>query len=72
MSTVDLEIRVERDSCLGSQACMRRAPGSFELGADGKARVVEPPGDPEPVLIEAAQACPTFSVRISRGGKTLV
>lgn len=72
MSRGKLEIRIERDSCLGSQACMRRAPGSFELDADGKARTIDPPADPEPVLIEAAHACPTFSVRISRGGESLV
>ena len=72
MSAADLEIRIERDTCLGSQQCMRRALGSFELGADGRARVVEPPADPEPALLEAAQACPTFSVRISRDGKSLV
>ena len=72
MSQGKLEIRIERDSCLGSQACMRRAPGSFELGSDGKARVIDPPADPEPVLLEAAHACPTFSVRISRNGDPLV
>ena len=72
MSEAPLEVRVDRDACLGSQTCIRRAPGAFESGADGKAVVRDPRGEPEQAIIDAARACPSFAIEVRRGGRELV
>ena len=72
MSAEPLRVRVEREACLGSQSCVRRAPKSFALDADGRARALAEPGDAEDVVLDAARACPAFAIRVERGDETLV
>jgi ferredoxin len=59
-----LEIVIDRDACRGSQSCVRRAPRSFSLDAEGKARAVSPPLDPEQDVRAAASACPFFAIEV--------
>ena len=60
-----LRVRVDRDVCRGAQACVRRAPGTFALDADGKSAPAQDPPDPEDVIREAAAACPFFAIEVT-------
>lgn len=68
MSKGELELSVDRARCQGSRACTRRAPRTFGVGPDGKACVLDPRGDPEPVIVAAVHACPTFALSARRDG----
>ncbi len=59
-----LEILIDRTACRGSQACARRAPGSFSLDEEGKSRVAEDPVEDEQAIREAAAACPFFAIEV--------
>lgn len=59
-----LEVRVDRSACHGSRFCVRRAPATFSLDAEGKAVVAEEPADPEEAIREAARACPFFAIEV--------
>jgi len=63
-----LEIRIDRDACRGSRACVRRAPATFSLGADGKSRAAAPPADDEATIRAAAAACPFFAIEVRESG----
>ena len=49
----------------GAGACVRRAPRTFALDAEGKSRLVEPPNDDEDTIRAAAGACPYFAIELS-------
>jgi ferredoxin len=68
---VTLEIRVDRALCRGAGECCRRAPHTFDLEADGKARVVDPEGDDEGVVAFAARCCPNFAISVTRDGEAI-
>ncbi len=59
-----LEIRIDRTACRGSQACVRRAPGTFSLASNGVSQAADAPTDPESTIREAARACPFFAIKI--------
>ena len=59
-----LTVRVDRERCRGAGACVERAPATFELGADGVAKVRPQPGEPEGQLRDAALACPFFAIQL--------
>jgi ferredoxin len=66
---VALEIRIDRDTCMGSGNCSFWAPHTFDLDEDGVAVVIDPAGDPEDKIILAAQGCPTQAIRVLRDGE---
>ena len=72
MSSVALEIRIDRRVCRGARACVRRAPGTFSLASDGKSQAADAPTEDEATIREAAGACPFFaiSVRARSSGST--
>lgn len=57
-----LDVQIDRSACRGSRACVRRAPGTFSLDADGKAVVAADTRDSEQAVREAAAACPFFAI----------
>lgn len=61
-----LDIRIDRDACMGSGNCQFWAPGVFDLDEDGIAVVVDPGAQPEEKVLLAAQGCPTQAIRIHR------
>ena len=65
----ELEIVVDRSACRGSQSCVRRAPRTFSLDSEGRARAASPPGDPDEDVLAAAQACPYFAIEVRRSGE---
>ena len=65
-----LEVRIDRNACTGSTACVRRAPRSFSLDREGKSVATNPPGDPDDKLREAANACPSFAIEVREAAPT--
>jgi ferredoxin len=61
---VPLDIRIDRSACRGTQACVRRAPGTFSLDAHRKSTAAAQPRESEAAIREAAGACPFFAIEV--------
>jgi ferredoxin len=66
-----LEIRIDRERCMGSGNCLFWAPGAFDLGEDGIAIVLDPSAAPEDRILLAAEGCPTQAISVFRDGEQL-
>jgi ferredoxin len=67
---VGLEVRVDREECIGAQSCVRWAPEVFQIDDEGLA-VVLPDGvasSPLEDILKAAADCPTNAVIVTRDG----
>ncbi|HVX18168.1 MAG TPA: ferredoxin [Acidimicrobiales bacterium] len=62
------DIRIDHDACIGSGNCAFWAPATFDLDDDGKAIVVDPDGDAEEAILNAADGCPTSAITVERAG----
>jgi ferredoxin len=60
-----VEIRIEIDRCMGSGNCAFWAPATFDIGEDNIAFVIDPEGDPEDKIRNAAEGCPTQAIILS-------
>jgi ferredoxin len=69
---VALDIRIDRDVCMGSGNCAFWAPGVFDLDDDGIAVVLDPTAADDEKIIIAAQGCPTQAISVYRGDEKLV
>jgi ferredoxin len=65
-----MELRVDRERCIGAGMCVLTAPGVFDQN-DEDGRVVPPDTTPapewEPAVREAAQMCPSGAIAIVSG-----
>lgn len=66
-----IRIEVDRGLCIGSGDCVDSAPGVFELDAEDKARVIDPDGDPQEMVMDAASNCPVTAIFIYSEDGTL-
>ena len=66
-----LEIRIDREKCMGSGNCSFWAPGTFDLDDEGVAVVTDPEGDPDEKVVLAAQGCPTQAIAVWRDGEQI-
>jgi ferredoxin len=66
-----VEIRIDREKCMGSGNCSFWAPGTFDLDDEGISVVVDPEGDSDDKVILAAQGCPTQAIAVWRDGEQL-
>lgn len=57
-----LKIKIDREVCIGASACIAAAGKTFALDNEGKSTVIDPGGDPEEAIREAAAACPTAAI----------
>jgi ferredoxin len=64
-----LEVRVDRDRCMGSGNCVFWAPETFDLGEDGHAIVLDVAATDEERLRVAAQGCPVGAISLWRDGE---
>lgn len=60
-----LRIIVDQDKCVGSTTCINTARATFALDESGKSSVVNAQGDPEEIVIEAAESCPVGAISIT-------
>jgi ferredoxin len=63
-----LDIRIDRDLCMGSGNCLFWAPDSFDLSDDGYAIVTDAAATDEERLRIAAEGCPTGAISLWRNG----
>jgi ferredoxin len=68
---VGLEINIDRETCIGSGNCSFWAPATFDLDDEGIAIVLDPDGDPEDKVVQAANGCPTNSISVMKDGEKL-
>jgi ferredoxin len=61
-----LEIRIDRELCMGSGNCLYWAPETFDLADDGAATVLEPDACDEAKVLVAAEGCPVGAISLWR------
>ena len=66
-----VEIRIDREKCMGSGNCSFWAPATFDLDDQGVAVVVDPEGDSDEKAVLAAQGCPTQAIEVFKDGEKL-
>jgi ferredoxin len=69
---VALDIKIDREACMGSGNCSFWAPGVFDLDDDGIAVVLDPTAAPDDKIVLAAQGCPTQAIAVFDGDTKLV
>jgi ferredoxin len=59
------QIDIDRERCIGSGNCVFWAPGTFDLDDEGKSIVIDPRGDADEAIANAADGCPTAAIRLT-------
>jgi len=57
-----LQVRVDRDLCIGVGNCVAFAPTVFKLDEENKAVVLDPSSIDDATLLEAAESCPEQAI----------
>ena len=57
-----LRIRVDHLLCVGNAMCETFAPNVFQLNDDRQSEAVNPEGDTEAQILEAAENCPMSAI----------
>jgi len=60
-----MQIRIDRERCMGSGSCQFHAPHVFDLDDDCKAVVVDAEGDSPEAVRNAAEGCPTHAIALA-------
>lgn len=60
-----MKIKVDKEKCIGCGTCVALAPKTFKLGKDGKAEVIDPPGDEKEKIKEALDSCPVDAIKFA-------
>lgn len=68
-----LKISVDHACCVGNAMCLATAPGVFAHNDRRQSEVIDPEGDSEEKILEAAFNCPTGAIRVetAAGGELL-
>lgn len=56
------KIKVDEEKCIGCGACVASCPKTFKLNREGKAVVINPPGDSEDDIKNMIDSCPTQAI----------
>jgi ferredoxin len=59
-----MNVRIERDLCIGSGTCVGLAPGVFVLGDDDLASVLDPSAADDAIVELAADSCPAGAIYV--------
>lgn len=57
-----LELKIDREACIGSGNCVFWAPNTFDLDDEGTSIVINPEGDPDDAIMNAVDGCPTSAI----------
>lgn len=57
-----LRIAVDQNKCVGSTMCVHTAQGVFALDDSNKSSVINPRGNTEEKILEAAESCPVSAI----------
>jgi|TARA_B100000745_G_C19935843_1_gene315285 ferredoxin len=60
-----LKITVDLNVCVGNAMCETFATNTFALNDDRQSSVANPDGDPEEMVLEAAENCPVSAITVS-------
>jgi ferredoxin len=68
-----VEVRVDRERCIGCGACVMHAPWVFELDSGGKAKVIQAVQSWSPIDGAYVRNCPTYAIsaRLAQPAKQL-
>ncbi|MDP2684325.1 MAG: ferredoxin [bacterium] len=68
-----MKIKLLKDKCITAGTCVAIAPDTFKLDDEGKVELINPDGDDEQTILDAAKSCPTQAIEIyDDEGKQLV
>ena len=67
-----LDIKIDREACMGSGNCSFWAPGVFDLDEEGIAIVVDATAMTDDKIVLAAEGCPTQAIAIVDGDTKVV
>lgn len=59
-----LRVSVDHNKCVGSTICVLTAPDVFALNDKGQSAVMNPDGDTEECIVEAAKQCPLSAITV--------
>ena len=59
-----LKITVNPNVCVGNAMCETYATHTFALNDDRQSSVINPEGDPEELVLEAAENCPVSAITV--------
>jgi ferredoxin len=62
-----LTVSVDHNLCVGNGRCLRTAPHVFAHNASRQSEVVNPQGDSESAILDAAENCPVGAITVSHG-----
>ena len=57
-----VRVRVDHNLCVGNAMCETFAPNVFRLNEDRQSEAVNPAGDSEEKILEAAENCPMSAI----------
>lgn len=57
---------IDKNLCIGCGLCATIAPKTFKMGDDNKAEVIDPAGDEEKTIKEAADSCPVKAIKLDQ------
>lgn len=60
------KVEIDKDGCIGCAACNAVYPDNFEMGDDGKAKVLKPEVTDIGKNQEAADSCPVQVIKITK------
>ena len=68
-----LLVSVDHNLCVGNSMCETLAPKVFVLNDDRQSEAVNPDGDTEEIILEAAENCPVSAITVvdAETGETL-
>ena len=68
-----LRVSVDHNVCVGNSMCETLAPKVFVLNDDRQSEAVNPDGDTEENILEAAENCPVSAIKVvdAETGETL-
>ena len=68
-----LRVTVDHNVCVGNSMCETLAPKVFVLNDDRQSEAVNPDGDTEEIILEAAENCPVSAITVvdAETGETL-
>jgi ferredoxin len=59
-----LKVWVDHTLCVGNGTCLRIAPRVFAHNAARQSEVIDPAGDTDAAILDAAANCPVGAIRI--------
>jgi ferredoxin len=59
-----LRVRVDHTACVGNAMCETIATKSFRLNENRQSEAIEPLGDGEAAILEAAENCPVSAISV--------